>query len=131
MYFTPVIFHYIFEKIRKLYKPRLYYGCRTNGVQCWTNEVTSRPQGCTENGICPRGWKMNTQKITIRLPKQLIDKVDMFIAMGEFGSRSEALRRALRDYLEQLATVYAEKAESWKKLQELHELSKVFEDIGK
>lgn len=74
---------------------------------------------------------MSTQKITIRLPKQLIDKVDMFIAMGEFGSRSEALRRALREYLEQMATVYAEKAESWKKLQELHELSKAFEDIGK
>lgn len=82
---------------------------------------------------CPRGKKMaaQTQKITIRLPTQLIESVDMFINMGEFASRSEAIRRALKEYLENMAENYSEKAESWKKLQELQSFARQVEDIKK
>ena len=72
-----------------------------------------------------------TQKITIRLPTQLIESVDMFINMGEFASRSEAIRRALKEYLENMAENYSEKAESWKKLQELQSFARQVEDIKK
>lgn len=62
---------------------------------------------------------------------QLIESVDAFINMGEFGTRSEAIRRALKTYLEQMADNYNKKAESWKKLQELQAFAKQIEDIKK
>jgi len=62
---------------------------------------------------------METEKITVRLPVHLIHAVDAFIKMGEFGSRSEAIRRALKKYIEELMADATEKAEFWTKLQEL------------
>ena len=73
--------------------------------------------------------KMTTQKITIRLPKELIRSVDTFIDLGEFASRSEAIRRALKRFIEEMAMDYTKKAESWRKLQELQTLAKEIGDI--
>ena len=39
------------------------------------------------------------EKVTIRLPKELLDGVDSLVAMGKYDSRSAALREALRDIL--------------------------------
>ena len=39
------------------------------------------------------------EKITLRLPKELLDGLDSLVAMGKYGSRSEAVRDALKDIL--------------------------------
>ena len=74
---------------------------------------------------------MSTQKITIRLPVQLIHAVDTFINMGEFASRSEAIRRSLKTLVEEMMHDINKKQEMWKKLQELHVFTEEMENIRK
>lgn len=40
--------------------------------------------------------------VYVKLPPGLIDRLDNQIARGEFRSRSEGIREAVRDYLERL-----------------------------
>ncbi len=74
---------------------------------------------------------METEKITVRLPVHLIRAVDTFIRMGEFGSRSEAIRRALKKYIEELMLDATEKAEFWSKLQELQVFAEEVDKLRK
>jgi Arc/MetJ-type ribon-helix-helix transcriptional regulator len=74
---------------------------------------------------------MDTQKITVRLPVQLIHAVDTFINMGEFASRSEAIRRALKKLVDELMNDFNKKAEMWKKLQELQVFTGEIEKLRK
>ncbi|RLF52880.1 MAG: hypothetical protein DRN11_00420 [Thermoplasmata archaeon] len=71
---------------------------------------------------------METEKITVRLPVHLVRAIDTFIKMGEFGSRSEAIRRALKMLVDELMHDIDEKAEKWRKLQELEAMT---EEINK
>ncbi len=63
--------------------------------------------------------RMRTEKITVRLPLQQIHAIDTFVKLGEFASRSEAIRRALNMLIKELTTSLEEQREMWKKIQEL------------
>ena len=39
------------------------------------------------------------ERVTLRIPKQQIDEVERMVETGEFPNRSEAIRSAVRDML--------------------------------
>ncbi|GAB7010370.1 ribbon-helix-helix domain-containing protein [Halorubrum trueperi] len=39
------------------------------------------------------------ERVTLRIPKQQIDEVEQMVETGEFPNRSEAIRSAVRDML--------------------------------
>jgi Arc/MetJ-type ribon-helix-helix transcriptional regulator len=63
--------------------------------------------------------KMDTQRITIRLPQHDIHSIDLFIRAGEFATRSEVIRHAVNDFIKNYANNIIEKADKIKKVQEL------------
>jgi len=62
---------------------------------------------------------METDRITIRLPKSYLRQIDLFIRAGEFLTRSEVIRHAVNEYIDKHATRVIEKAEKIRKVQEL------------
>ena len=42
---------------------------------------------------------MTMERVTLRIPKQQIDEVERMVETGEFPNRSEAIRSAVRDML--------------------------------
>ncbi len=62
---------------------------------------------------------MNKQRITIRLPQQDIHSLDLFVKAGEFGTRSEVIRRAVNEFITKYADSLIEKANKIKKVQEM------------
>ena len=63
-------------------------------------------------------------RLTIRLPFQDISLIDMFLKSGEFSTRSEFLRRAVREYSQNHVEEIIKKAEMMKKL---HEIVTIYE----
>jgi len=53
----------------------------------------------------------DNEKITIRLPKNFLDRIDFLVEMDDFPSRSEAVRTAVRDMLYYRVDLVAEKIE--------------------
>jgi Arc/MetJ-type ribon-helix-helix transcriptional regulator len=62
---------------------------------------------------------MESQRITIRLPQQNIHQIDLFIRAGEFATRSEVIRHAVNEYIQNYSKRIIEKAEKIKQVQEL------------
>ncbi len=62
---------------------------------------------------------MDTDRITIRLPKIYLRQIDIFIRAGEFSTRSEVIRHAVNEYINTYASRILEKADRIKKVQEL------------
>jgi Arc/MetJ-type ribon-helix-helix transcriptional regulator len=62
---------------------------------------------------------MVDSRLTIRLPPQDINVIDMFLKSGEFSSRSEFIRRAVREYQQNHMEEIIKKAEAMKKLQNI------------
>jgi len=58
-------------------------------------------------------------RLTLRLSSQDIQIMDMFLRSGEFSSRSEFIRRAIREYQQNHMDEIIKKAEAVKKLQSL------------
>jgi len=58
---------------------------------------------------------METERITVRLPVKQIQALDIFVRLGEFATRSEAIRRAVNLLIEQIH----EKVEKWEKMEQL------------
>ncbi len=59
-------------------------------------------------------WRIKmseTEKITIRLPKSYLERVDFLVEMDDFPSRSEAVRTAVRDMLYYRIELVADKVE--------------------
>ncbi len=52
-----------------------------------------------------------TEKITIRLPKSFVRRIDFLVDMDDFPSRSEAIRSGVRDMLYHRVDLVAEKVE--------------------
>ena len=69
--------------------------------------------------------------MTVRLPVHLVHAIDTFINMGEFASRSEAIRRALNKFVKELMQDFQEKTEMWMKLQELQAFTEEIEKLRK
>ncbi len=62
---------------------------------------------------------METDRITIRLPRIHLRQMDLFIRVGEFSTRSEVIRHAVKEYITNQSDRIAERAEKLKKVQEL------------
>ncbi len=54
---------------------------------------------------------MNDEKITLRLPGSFIRQLDFLVKIEDFGSRSEAIRTAVRDMLYRRLDMVMEKIE--------------------
>ena len=62
---------------------------------------------------------MENDRITIRLPRIYLRQIDVFINAGEFSTRSEVIRNAVKEYIDNYASRFLEKADKLKKVQEL------------
>ena len=62
---------------------------------------------------------MENHRITIRLPLPDVRSIDLFIRAGEFSSRSEVIRHAVKDFVKSYTKQILEKADKTRKLQEL------------
>lgn len=58
------------------------------------------------------------ERVTLRIPKQQIDEVEQMVETGEFPNRSEAIRAAVRDMLNEHDenTTEQTKKRSWAKV---------------
>ena len=70
----------------------------------------------------------NTERITIRLPSAQVAKMDALVGLGQYATRTEVVRHALRQFFE----VQGEKAdktiEAEEKMQKLVKLAAVLKD---
>jgi Arc/MetJ-type ribon-helix-helix transcriptional regulator len=62
---------------------------------------------------------MENNRITVRLPELHLRQIDLLIRAGEFTTRSEVIRHAVKEYVANYANRIIEKAETIKKVQEL------------
>jgi len=62
---------------------------------------------------------METDRVTLRLPRLCLHQIDLFVRSGEFSSRSEVIRHAVNEYLNNYAGRIIEKADKLRKVQEL------------
>jgi Arc/MetJ-type ribon-helix-helix transcriptional regulator len=58
------------------------------------------------------------ERVTLRIPKQQIEEVEQMVETGEFPNRSEAIRAAVRDMLneQEETTDQATNKRSWAKV---------------
>jgi Arc/MetJ-type ribon-helix-helix transcriptional regulator len=70
---------------------------------------------------------MDNERITVRLPKRDISAIDAFIDLGEFATRSEVIRHAVRDYLRKSTSDILESAQKIKEMQQLQQEIKSIE----
>ena len=64
---------------------------------------------------------MDNERITVRLPKRDIAAIDAFIDLGEFATRSEVIRHAVRDYLRKSTSDILESAQKIKEIQKMQQ----------
>jgi len=64
---------------------------------------------------------MDNERITVRLPKRDLSAIDAFIDLGEFATRSEVIRHAVRDYLRKSTSDILETANQIKQVQQLQQ----------
>jgi len=62
---------------------------------------------------------METDRITIRLPRIYLRQVDLFIRVGEFSTRSEVIRHAVKEFISSQSDRIVERANKLKKVQRL------------
>ena len=74
---------------------------------------------------------MSTQRVTVRLPVHQIRALDTFIRLGEFASRSEAVRTAVTQLIHEVTEHVYERAETLKKIQELESITNQLENLEK
>lgn len=75
---------------------------------------------------------MKTERVTIRLPAAMIQKMDALVDLGQYGTKTEVIRHALRDFLEvqgSKADVTVQSEEKMQKLLKLAALAKEHEDL--
>lgn len=56
---------------------------------------------CKTTGVCPSRLTggMHMERVTLRIPKQQIEEVEQMVETGEFPNRSEAIRSAVREMI--------------------------------
>ena len=78
---------------------------------------------------------MNDEKITLRLPSSFIRQLDFLVKVEDFGSRSEAIRTAVRDMLYRRLDMVMEKiekkVEANQKMMELEAIEEQYEELLK
>lgn len=58
----------------------------------------------------------NMERVTLRIPKQQIEQVERMVDTGEFPNRSEAIRSAVREMINEQETEPREKNRPWAKV---------------
>lgn len=66
---------------------------------------------------------MKTERITIRLPTAMVQKMDALVDLGQYGTKTEVIRHALRDFLEAQGTKADTTVASEEKMQQLLKLA--------
>ncbi|NHN42203.1 type II toxin-antitoxin system ParD family antitoxin [Halorubellus sp. JP-L1] len=56
------------------------------------------------------------ERVTLRIPKQQIDEVEQMVETGEFPNRSEAIRSAVREMLNEQSDRADKNNRSWAKV---------------
>lgn len=74
---------------------------------------------------------METDRITIRLPQIYTRQMDLFIRAGEFHTRSEVIRHAVKEFIDSYSNRIIERAEKIKKVQELESAVEAMEPYMK
>jgi Arc/MetJ-type ribon-helix-helix transcriptional regulator len=74
---------------------------------------------------------MENDRITIRLPQIDLRQIDLLIRFGEFSTRSEVIRHAVKEYIENHTTRILAKADKIKKIQELEAAAAAIEPYMK
>lgn len=74
---------------------------------------------------------MEKNRITIRLPQHDLHSIDLFIRAGEFSSRSEVIRHAVNEFIQNYANKVIEKAEKIRKVQQLENAVEAIEPYMK
>lgn len=74
---------------------------------------------------------MENDRITIRLPQIDLRQIDLLIRLGEFSTRSEVIRYAVKEYIENHTTRILAKADKIKKIQELEAAAAAIEPYMK
>ena len=64
--------------------------CKTDGALCRVSSYQTKGNTTME-------------RVTLRIPKQQIEEVEQMVETGEFPNRSEAIRAAVRDMLNEQA----------------------------
>jgi len=78
-----------------------------------------------------KGGKMETQRVTVRLPSHQVRAMDTFIKLGEFTSRSEVIRAAISRFIDDVTEELFAKAERLKKIQQLEAATSQLEKYWK
>ncbi len=73
---------------------------------------------------------MQTERITVRLQSSDIKAVDLMIKIGEFISRSDAIRVAVKELVESRTDKALDKVEKMKKMQKLAALADALEEYN-
>ncbi len=61
------------------------------------------------------------ERVTLRLPADDLRSLDVFVEIGEFSNRSDAMRRAIKDFIRNRASDLRETLEARKQLQNARE----------
>lgn len=64
-----------------------------------------------------------SERVTIRLPRPVIDDIDAMVQLGQYATRTEVVRAALRMFFEETGSKASQKIESAKGMQELKQLA--------
>jgi len=56
------------------------------------------------------------ERVTLRIPKQQIEEVERMVDTGQFPNRSEAIRSAVREMIDERETEPREKNRPWAKV---------------
>lgn len=70
----------------------------------------------------------DTDRVTLRLPADDLEQLDMMVEMGAFANRSEAIRLAIKDLIRSRADQVAQEVEARRKIQESFERHLDLED---
>ena len=69
-----------------------------------------------------------TEKVTIRLPKRFVDRLDFLVKMDDFPTRSEAIRVAVRDLVYARVDMLMDKLEKFQEAEEKFASMKAFQE---
>jgi hypothetical protein len=58
----------------------------------------------------------NMERVTLRIPKQQIEEVERMVDTGQFPNRSEAIRSAVREMINEQETEAGDKTRPWAKV---------------
>ncbi|WP_435098519.1 ribbon-helix-helix domain-containing protein [Halarchaeum sp. P4] len=56
------------------------------------------------------------ERVTLRIPKQQIEEVEQMVELGKYPNRSEAIRSAVREMLDEQADSQSNENRSWAKV---------------